>query len=116
MMLLGDILASAKRSASAFEDWAQTADPDLAKIMKTEAQVHGMTSTGYLRMAVSDFSRFADENDWAQLSRVVRDDGDPAIACLKAMLNWRMTASACKDHSLRIEHEHSSPLQSGSRS
>jgi hypothetical protein len=110
MATLGDILGSARRSAAAFEKWAEAADPELAETVKAAAIAHGDSLSGYLRMAVADFSRFADEEAWAQLSRTVRDSEDPGMACLRAMVRWRIAAPACEDHgfdtSTRIDHEH----------
>lgn len=110
MATLGDILGSARRSAATFEIWAEAADPELAEALKTAAIADGGSLSGYLRMAVADFSRFADEEAWAQLSRTVRDSDDPGMACLRVMVRWRMAAPVCEDHvfdpSTRIDHEH----------
>jgi hypothetical protein len=110
MATLGDILGSARRSAAKFERWAETADPELAETVRAAVIAQGGSLGGYLRMAVADFSRFADEEAWAQLSRVVRDSDDPAMSCLRAMVRWRIEAPACEDHvfdtSTRIDHEH----------
>jgi hypothetical protein len=112
MATLGDILGSAKRSAAKFERWAEAGDPELIQAVKTAAVAHGDSLGGYLRVSVADFSRFADEEAWAQLSRVVRDSDDPGMACLGAMARWRMAAPVCEDHvfdvSTRIDDEHRS--------
>jgi hypothetical protein len=119
MATLGDILASARRSAATFEKWAEAADPELAEAVNAKAIAHGDSLCGYLRMVVADFSRFADEEAWAQLSRTVRDSDDPAMACLRAMVHWRIAAPACEDHgfdiSTRIDHEHRPAAPAGPR-
>lgn len=119
MAMLGDILGSAKRSAAAFEKWAEAADPDLADEARAAALASGDSLSGYLRMAVADFSRLADEEAWAQLSRIVRDSDDPGMACLRAMVRWRIAAPACEEHgfdtSTRIDHEHRPAATAGSR-
>jgi hypothetical protein len=119
MATLGDILGFAKRSAAAFEKWAEAADPELAKTVKAAASAHEESLGGYLRMTVADFSRFADEEAWAQLSRTVRDSDDPGMACLRAMVRWRIAAPACEVHvfdtSTRIDHEHRPAVQAESR-
>jgi len=97
MTTLGDMLGAARRSAAEFERWAAAADPELAAAAKDAAQVHDLSLGGYLRSAVADFSRFADEEAWARLSRAMRDDDDPGMACLKAMLEWHMAAPANAD-------------------
>ncbi|MGE0007726.1 MAG: hypothetical protein AB7S92_19360 [Parvibaculaceae bacterium] len=98
MATLGDILGSAKRSAGEFEKWAASADPGLAETVRAAAAAENGSWSGYVRMAVADFSRFADEEAWAGLCRSVRDSDDPAMACLRAMVRWRMAAPACEDH------------------
>lgn len=98
MATLGDILGSARRSTATFETWATAVDPGFAASMKTTAAAQGSSLNGFLRAAVADFSHFADEEAWAQLSRTVRDSEDPGMACLRAMVRWRMAAPACEDH------------------
>jgi hypothetical protein len=110
MATLGDILGSARRSAAGFDTWAEAVDPAFAATVKRTAAANGDSLSGFLRAAIADFSRFADEEAWAQLSRIVRDHPDPAMACLRAMVSWRIAAPACKDHVFdmptRIDHEH----------
>ena len=92
MATLGDILGSAKRSTAGFKKWAETADPAFADEVNAMAARSKDSVTGFVRATVADFSRFADEEAWAQLSRVVRDSDDPGIACLRAMVQWRIQA------------------------
>lgn len=100
MATLGDILASAKASATGFEVWIDAADPELADAVRLAAARSGTTLAGFARAAVADFSRFADEEAWVQLSGVLRDDDDPGTACLSAMVRWRLAAKGCAGHSL----------------
>lgn len=99
MATLGDILASARRSASGFQQWIGVSHPELADDLRAAAEQSGCSSADFARSAVADFSRFADEEDWAQLTRIIRDDVDPGTACLAAMIRWRLTAPACEGHS-----------------
>lgn len=99
MATLGDILGAARRSATGFHAWIEASDPPLAEEMSVAAQREGCSPAAFARSAVAAFSRFADEEDWAQLTRIVRDDADPGTACLAAMIRWRLTAPACEAHS-----------------
>ena len=99
MATLGDILGAARRSAGAFEGWLSGADPALAEDVASAAGRFGTTPAGFARLAVADFSRYADEEDWAGLTRVVRDEQDAGTACLAAMVQWRLAVPDC-------EHQH----------
>lgn len=99
MALLGDLLAAARDGAGTFQAWLETADPRLAAAVAGAAGREGMTPTAYIRAAVSDFSRFASEEDWATLTSTLRRSDDPGTACLVAMVDWRLTARACPAHS-----------------
>lgn len=99
MATLGDILGAARRSASGFQGWIETSDPELADDLRAAAEQSGCSAASFARSAVADFSRFANEEDWAQLTRIIRDDADPGAACLTAMIRWRLTAPACEGHS-----------------
>jgi hypothetical protein len=103
MPTLGDVLGSARRSAAAFQTWMEAADPDLAAKVKLAAAGSGGSPAAFARAAVADFSRFADEEAWSQLTRIVRDCEDPGTACLAAMIRWRLTAEACESHSLTTQ-------------
>jgi hypothetical protein len=99
MPTLGDILGSARRSAAGFEKWVAAGDPELAEGARLAAARSSTSLAGFVRLAVADFSRFADEEDWAQLTRIMRADPDPGSACLAAMVRWRLAARGCADHS-----------------
>ena len=98
MTTLGDILGAAKRSAPRFQAWIEAADPALAEDMRQAADRAGEGPASFARVAVADFSRFADEEDWAELMRIVRDEGNPGTACLTAMVRWRLEARSCERH------------------
>jgi hypothetical protein len=99
MAILGDILAAARHSSGRLEQWLREADPELAKETASAASAHGLPVSGYARMAIADFSRLANEEDWATLMSSLRESADPGSTCLAAMVHWRLTASACKAHS-----------------
>lgn len=101
MALLGDILANARRDAGNFHAWLTSADADLARSVDTAAAIEGLTSTTYVRGAVADFSRFASEEDWATLSSSLKSTDDPGMACLLAMVDWRLKVETCQRHSHR---------------
>ncbi|HLW26606.1 MAG TPA: hypothetical protein VKY54_02660 [Kiloniellales bacterium] len=106
MVTLGDILASARRSTAGFRHWLEEADPDLAEQLRatlgTDAdRPHAADAAicSFARLAVADFARHASEEEWAQLTRVIRDHEDPGAACLATMVRWRLAAATCSDHS-----------------
>lgn len=105
MPMLGDMLAAARDSAVNFQAWLRQSDPALAANVAEAAERTGLTPTSYVRAAVADFSRFAGEEDWATLTSSLRDSGDPGTICLLAMVHWRLTASACGDHSHSHHHQ-----------
>jgi hypothetical protein len=107
MTTLGDILGEARRSASGFQQWLASSDPELAGRVAETAEQTGQTPTGYVRSAIADFSRFASEEDWATLVSTMRDSSDPGTDCLLAMVDWRLTARGCGSHSHAPErHAH----------
>jgi hypothetical protein len=92
MATLGDMLGSARRSAAGFQKWAEAAAPELVDDVKEATAGSDECFTGFVRAAIADFGRFADAEDWAQLSRMVRNSDDPGLACLVAMVRWRLAA------------------------
>ncbi|MFC7538076.1 hypothetical protein ACFQPG_12000 [Sphingomonas sp. GCM10030256] len=104
MPMLGDLLAAARQRTGSFTAWLQAADPGLAAQVDVAAGSESITSIGYIRAAVADFSRFAPEEDWATLTSSLRDSDDPGTVCLLAMVHWRLTAKGCEAHSHRHHH------------
>lgn len=98
MPMLGDLLAAARDGAGRFEAWLDTADPDRAERVRNAAAAERMSATSYIRMAVADFSRLAEEEDWATLTSSMRNSDDPGSMCLLAMVDWRLSAPTCADH------------------
>lgn len=99
MPLLGDMLADARNSSGRFQAWLERSDPALAVEVKRAAGQQGMSPTGYVRMAMSDFNRFASEEDWATLTSSLKNTDDPGTTCLLAMVHWRLTVRGCSEHS-----------------
>lgn len=112
MTTLGDILSAARMSASGFQAWLESTDPQLAQRIAEAAQQTGISPTGYVRSALADFARFASEEDWATLTSALRDSEDPGTVCLLAMVDWRLTASGCGAHSHQ-SHDHSHGASDG---
>ena len=104
-MMLGDLLARARDGTGSFQAWLETADPELAAAVESAAAVEAMTPTSYVRAAIADFSRFASEEDWATLTSTLRRNSDPGMSCLLAMVDWRLTVSACPGHSHQANPE-----------
>lgn len=98
MPMLGDMLAAARDSAASFHAWLDRSDPSLAEQVRSAAGEEGCSPTSYIRAAMSDFQRFAAEEDWATLISSLRDSEDPGTVFLLGMVHWRLTAPACKAH------------------
>lgn len=105
MPMLGDLLAAARDGAGNFQPWLRVALPELAAAVEAAAGVEDLTPTAYVRVAISDFGRFASEEDWATLTSTLKRSEDPGTACLVAMVDWRLTAKACAEHSHKHHHE-----------
>lgn len=90
MLTLGDVLGAAKRSTLGFQRWLAVVDPDLAAEVEAAAESAETSPAGFARAAVADFSRYADEEAWAQLTSMLRASKDPGAACLAAMVRWRL--------------------------
>lgn len=104
MPMLGDLLAAARDGAGDFQPWLKVTNPELAAAVEAAASAEALTPTSYVRTAISDFARFASEEDWATLTSTLKRTEDPGTACLIAMVDWRLTAKACQQHS----HKHHS--------
>ena len=100
MAMLGDILAAARHSTGGFQAWLEASNPELGRAVAEAARRGEVSTGGYARMAVADFSRFASEEDWVTLISSIRDSADPGTICLTAMVDWRLNAAACDEHSL----------------
>lgn len=90
MQTLGDLLGSARRSATGLQGWLEASDPGFAEEARRAAKQSGASLASFARFAVADFSRFADEEAWARLTRVMRDSEDPGAACLSVMVRWQL--------------------------
>ena len=99
MATLGDLLASARGASQGFQAWLHASDPEIAARVEDAARRTEVSPTGYVRGAIADFSRFASEEDWVTLTSGMRDNADPGLVCLLAMVHWRLTAQGCRSHS-----------------
>lgn len=90
MVMLGDILAEARRSSDAFGLWLRGAMPELLARIGHAADEAGEGTAHYVQGAVAEFSQAASEEDWAQLTSRMRDSSDPGTACLLTMVRWRL--------------------------
>src|SRR3546814_20510837 len=97
-MMLGDMLAAARKSAGRFQAWLEGSNPALAAQVVERAAIQGLSPAAYVRVAVADFASLASEEDWATLISRVRDSGDPGTVCLLAMVHWRLSAPPCGCH------------------
>lgn len=90
MMMLGDILALARRSGHGLDGWLRPADPALAARAEAAAERAGTDLAGYLSHSVTDFTESAPEADWATLTSRLRDADDPGRVCVLTMIRWRL--------------------------
>ena len=103
MATLGDLLGVARRSSIRFTEWLRVTEPDLAAQVAQAAAEGGLTPAGYVRVAIADFSRLADEEEWATLSSTLKNSDDPGLACLLSMVHWRLTRQCCEAHRAAFE-------------
>ena len=99
MAILGDILGEARNASAGFQAWLDRSDPEVAGAVRRAADACSMTPTGYVRMAIADFNRFASEEDWATLTSSLKNTDDPGTTCLLAMAHWRLNVRGCTEHS-----------------
>ncbi|MDT0576046.1 hypothetical protein RM533_07580 [Croceicoccus sp. F390] len=104
-MMLGDYLALAKKAGADVHGWLAAAGPLQARALEKLAQQEDLAPARAARMAVADFSRFAGEEDWTTLISHVRVAPDPALACLGAMIDWRLAQKPCGAHDVSA-HQH----------
>src|SRR3546814_15012390 len=97
-MMLGDMLAAARKSAGRFQAWLEGSNPALAAQVVERAAIQGLSPAAYVRVAVADFASLASEEDWATLISRVRDSGDPGTVCLPALVPWRLSPPPCGFH------------------
>ena len=98
-MMLGDYLAAARTAGSDIQSWLDQAGPQCASALERLARAEQMSPARAARLAVADFSRAASDEDWTTLISYVRDAADPGLACLAAMIDWRLAQQPCSAHS-----------------
>src|SRR3546814_4579700 len=65
-MMLGDMLAAARKSAGRFQAWLEGSNPALAAQVVERAAIQGFSPAAEVRVAVADFALLASEEGWAQ--------------------------------------------------
>ena len=78
-MMLGELLAQARRSAGLLDD-----------ALRAEIERAGEAPDAFARVAVTEFERFASDEDWATLMSRIRRADDPGAACLDTMVRWQL--------------------------
>lgn len=89
VLMLGDLIAAARRRAGDFTRWLADADPALAASLSAQLGNDEHPATR-LRAAVADFVADASDEDWVTLVSVARDAPDPGNAALGVMLNRQL--------------------------
>lgn len=91
-MMLGDVLAAARRSGEGLERWLAPVSPDLWQSIDARAAQEGTTPADVARLCVADFTSGASEEAWATLVSRLREAEDPGRECLMEMMRWRLSA------------------------
>src|SRR3546814_18737999 len=91
-MMLGDMLAAARKSAGRFQAWLEGSNPALAAQVVERAAIQGLSPAAYVRVAVADFASLASEEDWATLLSRLPDSGHRGTVCPLALGHWRLSA------------------------
>ncbi len=103
MLMLGDILALARKSTA---DLDRLALPEgLVARAREAADREGQSPQSFVRAAVGDFSRNAHPDEWTQLMTRLRECDDPGAACLETMIERRLAHLAAVSETV---HEHRS--------
>jgi hypothetical protein len=92
MLMLGDILGLARRSAADL-DRVALPEPLVARAKEAAAREE-MSAPGFVRAAVAEFSRNAHPDEWTQLMTRLRDCEDPGATCLGMMIERRLARIA----------------------
>lgn len=91
MLTLGDILARARAATPAFEQWLDTAAPELSRQVRAAADAEGETPGRFARNAVAAFDRDADAQAWTRLTGRLHAAADPGLICLEEIVRWRLS-------------------------
>lgn len=95
MLMLGDILALARKSAA---DLDRLALPEeLVARAHDAAEREGQSPQSFVRAAVGDFSRNAHPDEWTQLMTRLRECDDPGAVCLETMIERRLAHLAAPE-------------------
>ena len=89
-MMLGDVLAAARRSGSDMRDWLEPSDPALWAALSVAARREESDPASFARAAVAEFSERAAEEDWSTLISQMRNADDPGRASMLKMIRWRL--------------------------
>ena len=91
---LGDVLALARNSGVAIQDWLRSVDESLESRLRSAAAARGESVSEFVRIAIADFLTEAEEEDWAGLLSATRSAEDPAAAAFVKMTMFRLTLEA----------------------
>lgn len=86
---LGDIIADGQ-AAELLESWLTAADPDLARRLAAAAASADTPVPVFVRQAVADFVREANDERWTQLISATQGADDPSLAALAALLRSKI--------------------------
>lgn len=93
MMMLGDVLAAARRSPVAMESFLASIDPALSQRIANEAGRVGQPVPDWIGRTVGWFELHAKGDDWATLTSRLRASSMPGDECLRVMIERRLAAA-----------------------
>tara|TARA_R110002051_G_scaffold16116_2_gene48884 strand:+ start:980 stop:2092 length:1113 start_codon:yes stop_codon:yes gene_type:complete len=88
---LGDLLNDQEAVAARLETWLDEADPALAVQARKVADAAGLGFADFVQREISSFVQGADDQGWTRLISAAQGSGDPALACVRAILKTKLT-------------------------
>lgn len=89
---LGDLLNDQSAVTARLEVWLAETDPALAAQARETAAATGVSLAEFVRREVSGFIQGADDQGWTRLISAAQGSDDPALACVRAILNANLKA------------------------
>tara|TARA_R110002124_G_scaffold10031_1_gene50687 strand:+ start:610 stop:1722 length:1113 start_codon:yes stop_codon:yes gene_type:complete len=88
---LGDLLNDQAAVAARLETWLDEADPALATRAREVAEAAGVGFATFVQREISNFAQGAGDESWTRLISAAQGSGDPALACVRAILKSKLT-------------------------
>ncbi|HAV49983.1 MAG TPA: peptidylprolyl isomerase [Brevundimonas sp.] len=89
---LGDLLRDQSAVAARLEVWLDEAEPALAAQARQTAAAAGVSLAEFVQNEIAGFIQSADDQGWTRLISAAQGSGDPALACVRAILKSKLVA------------------------